>query len=191
MPRHICRLFLFMVFLLVPLSSGAQEIYGPDVTINDGTIIVSTSLGLSERQIDDISKGISKELIIHVDLFRVWKAWPDEFVLGRKFTRTLKCDPVKKEYVATSLEGNVLREKRFSDCDSLLAWALAVEDHTLTSIKELAPAKYFVKVTAESRLRKLPPVVGYLFFFIKAKEFRISGKSSAFPVNSPGKGDGK
>ena len=191
MPRHICRLFLFLVFLLVPLSSGAQEIYGPDVTINNGNIIVSTSLGLSERQIDDISKGISKKVIIYVDLFRVWKAWPDEFVLGRKFTRTLKCDPVKKEYVATSLEGNILREKRFSDCDSLLTWALTVNGHTLTSIKELEPAKYFVKITAESRLRKLPPIVNYLFFFVKEREFRISGKSSTFTVNSPGKGEGK
>ena len=176
----------------MPLSSGAQEIYGPDVTINDGNIIVSTALGLNERQIDDISKGISKEVIIYVDLFRVWRAWPDEFVLGRKFTRTLKCDPVKKEYVATSLVGNVLREKRFSDCDSLLTWALAVEDHMLTSMKELEPAKYFVKVTAESRLRTLPPIVNYLFFFVKEREFRVSAKSSAFAVHGPEKkGDGK
>lgn len=191
MPRHICRLLIFLVFLLVPLSSGAQEIYGPDVTINDGHIIVSTSLGLNERHIDDISKGISKEVVIYVDLFRVWKAWPDEFVLGRKFTRTLKCDPVKKEYVATSLVGNVLREKRFSDCDSLLTWALAVEDHMLTNIKELEPAKYFVKITAESRQSKLPPVVSYLLFFVKKREFRISGKSSPFAVNTLGKGGGK
>lgn len=177
------RLLLTVAFTLLPLASWAQEIAGPDVSINDGHIVVSTSLKLSDRQLSDISKGISKEIDIYVDLFRVWKSWPDEFVLGTKFTRTLKCDPVKKEFVATSLVGNTLREKRFSDCESLLVWALRVEQHALTSITELDPSKYFVKVTAESRLRKLPPVMGYLFFFVKENEFKIHKSSAFFDVN--------
>ena len=119
-----------------------------------------------------------------MDLFKVWKSWPDEFVLGAKFTRTLSCDPVKKEFVATSLYEYTLREKRFSDCESLLRWVLNVEDVKLASVKDVEPGKYFVKVKAEGRIRKLPPVVGYLFFFVKEKDFKIKSKSAPFTVSA-------
>lgn len=190
MPGIFLRLAVTLALALMPLVAGAQEIIGPEVRINDSHIVVSTALDLSDKQLEDISKGISKEIDIYVDLFRAWKSWPDEFVLGTKFTRTLKCDPVKKEFVATSLVENVLREKRFTDCKSLLRWALSVDEHTLTSVTELEPASYFVRVTAESRLRKLPPVVGYLFFFVKEKEFKINRDSAPFAINGGGSGEG-
>lgn len=189
MPGIFLRLAVTLALALMPLVAGAQEIIGPDVRINDSHIVVSTALDLSDKQLEDIHKGISKEIDIYVDLFRVWKSWPDEFVLGTKFTRTLKCDPVKKEFVATSLVENVLREKRFTDCRSLLRWALSVDEHTLTSVTELEPSSYFVRITAESRLRKLPPVVGYLFFFVKEKEFTINRDSAPFAINGGGSGE--
>jgi len=183
MYRHILRFAVLMTALLLPLSVWAQEIEGPDVRINDGHILVSARLDLSEEQLAAISKGISKEITLYVDLFRVWRGWPDEFVLGAELHRTLSCDPVKNEFVATSLAGNTLREKRFSDCESLLKWALTLNDIKLAETSELEPANYFVKVTAESRIRKLPPVVSYLFFFVKEKEFSIDKDSESFPVN--------
>ncbi|MGD2081015.1 MAG: DUF4390 domain-containing protein [Nitrospirota bacterium] len=188
MPRIFLKLALALTLVLLPLAAEAQEIVGPRVLVNEGHMVVSTALDLSEKQLEDISKGISKEIDIYVDLFRVWTSWPDEFVLGTKFTRTLRCDPVKKEYVATSLVGNVLREKRFTDCRSLVGWALSVDEHTLTSVKELEPSRYFVRVTAEGRLRKLPPVVGYLFFFVKEREFKVESDSAPFAINGGGPG---
>lgn len=172
--------------MLLPLSARAQEVVGPSVKINEGHIVASTELKLSEDQLEDISKGISKEIEIYVDLFRVWQSWPDEFIVGAKFTRTLSCDPVKKEYVATSLYEYTLREKRFSDCKALLNWALNIEEVKLASVAEIQPGDYFVKVKAEGRIRKLPPVVGYLFFFVKEKDFKITGKSDIFTINEPG-----
>jgi hypothetical protein len=183
MSRNILRLLVFLALMLLPLSVRAQEIVGPDVRINKGHVVASTELKLSENQLEDISKGISKEIDIYVDLFKVWKSWPDEFVLGAKFTRTLSCDPVKKEFVATSLYEYTLREKRFSNCESLLEWALNVKDVKLARVKDIEPGKYFVKVKAEGRIRKLPPVVGYLFFFVKEKDFKIKSKSDIFTVN--------
>jgi hypothetical protein len=180
------RLLILIALLLLPLSARAQEVVGPSVKINEGQVVASTALNLSEEQLEDISKGISKEIEIYVDLFRVWRSWPDEFILGAKFTRTLSCDPVKKEYVATSLYEYTLREKRFSNCKSLLDWALNVEEVKLASVAALQPGEYFVKVKAEGRVRKLPPVVGYLFFFVKEKDFKITGKSKFFTINEPG-----
>jgi hypothetical protein len=186
MPRNILRILVFLALMLLPLSARAQEIVGPDVKINEGHIVASTTLKLSENHLEDISKGISKEIDISLDLFRVWNSWPDEFVVGAKFTRTLSCDPMKKEFVATSLYEYTLREKRFSDCESLLEWALTVKDVTLASVTDVEPGKYFVKVRAEGRIRKLPPVVGYLFFFVKEKDFKLKTKSAPFTVSEPG-----
>jgi hypothetical protein len=191
MSRLISTLTAVLIALLLPLSAGAQEIEGPEVRVNDGHIMVSTELVLTDEQLEAISKGISKEITIYIDLFRVWKAWPDEFILGGEFNRTLSCDPVKKEFVATSLYGNTLREKRFSDCDSLLKWALTIKDLPLAGTDEVRPGRYFVKVTAESRLRKLPPVVGYLFFFVKEKDFRIKKDSEPFVIEKRKKEEAK
>lgn len=178
--RILCFLILLLFLLSVPLY--AAEITGPDVAVRDGNIIVSTGLRLDESQLSNIGKGISKEIIFYIDLFRVWNYWPDEFILGKTFTNTLRCDPVKKEYTATSMTGTTLTEKRFTDCDPLLRWALSIPEMRLTNITELAPATYFVKVTVESRLRRLPPIISSLFFFVKETEFNISRQSRPFPL---------
>ena len=73
-------------------------------------------------------------------------------------------------------------EKRFNELDSLLKWSLNINDLKLTNIKELEPDDYFVRITVESRLRRLPPVIGYLFFFVPEKEFTTVKDSSIFRV---------
>ncbi len=181
--KTLLKVALALWALAAPPAALASEMVGPDVALDNGNIVVSASLVLDPEKLDDIEKGLAKEIDFYVDLFRVWRKWPDEFVLGRKITRTLKCDSVKKEYVASSLEGTALREKRFSDCPSLIRWALRIEPIRLTSTRELEPARYFVKVTAESRIKRLPSVVGYLFFFIRDKEFKVHNKSPEFTVN--------
>lgn len=176
---------LILLALFLPLSmSQAEEIKGPDVKVTGGSILVSTRLELDNPQVEEINKGVEKEIVIYVDLFRVWKSWPDEFILGKSFTQTLRCDPVRKEYVATSLSGNTLKEKRFSSCGRLIEWALTITELKLTGTKELEPSEYFVKVTADSRLRRLPPFINLLFFFVKEKEFSISADSAYFPLKT-------
>lgn len=174
--------FLTSIFLSLPPQALAVEIVGPDVSQEGNNIVVSTSLILTEKELRDIKNGISKELTFYIDLFRVWKAWPDEFVIGKAITRTLTCDDVKKEYIATSFDGMTLLQKRFNACEPLIRWSLKIQGLKLTNIAELASDDYFVKVIAESRLRRLPPVIGYLFFFVKEKEFSISKNSSIFSI---------
>lgn len=177
-------LYLILAFaLLAPVAEGA-EIKGLQVKVLDNNIIASAMVSLNNTQTTDLEKGVSKEIVVYFDLFRNWNIWPDEFITGRVFTQTLHCDPVKKEYTGTSLQGQRLVEKRFSSCERAMKWALSFPDFTLTNIAELEPAEYKVRVTVESRLRRLPPFINLLFFFVRETEFKISSDSPYFPLKS-------
>jgi hypothetical protein len=163
-------------------TAGCAEINGPETKIVNNEIYVTTGLTLDEKQLQYLKNGIAKEITFYIDLFRVWNMWPDEFVLGKTIVKTLRADHVKKEYIAASSDGMTVVERRFNELNSLLKWSLNIRDLKLTNTKELEPADYFVRITVESRLRKLPPVISYLFFFVPEKEFTKVKDSSSFRV---------
>ena len=169
----------------IPAPARGQEIAGPDVRLQNSEIYVSFSLGLAPREVREIREGIDKELKFYIDLFRVWNVWPDEFVLGKVFTRKLKADPIKKEYVATSSDGSVIIERRFRSFESMLSWTLSVQDLKLANTRELEPGQYFVRITAESKIRKLPPVIGQFIIFLSENEFKIKKDSRLITVEGP------
>lgn len=177
-----CFLLLFCCLLFFPSITRSAEIIGPETKIVNNEIYVTTGLILDEKQLQDLKNGIAKEITFYIDLFRVWNMWPDEFVLGKTIVKTLKADPVKKEYVAASSDGMTIVERRFNELDSLLNWSLSIRDLKLTNTRELEPDDYFVRIIVESRLRKLPPVISYLFFFVPEKEFTKVKDSSRFSV---------
>ncbi|MDA8078314.1 MAG: DUF4390 domain-containing protein [Nitrospiraceae bacterium] len=174
---------VIVLLMLLPATGECQEISGPDVRLLNNDMYVSFSLDLDGKQLQELKEGIDKELKLYVDLFRVWRGWPDEFVLGKLFNRKLRVDPIKREYVASTNDGAVIIEKRFRSPESLLAWALSVKDLKLTSIRELEPGRYFVRVTAEAKVRKIP-VIGYFFFFLKETDFRISKDSAVLNIEA-------
>ena len=45
---------------------------------------------------------------------------------------------------------------------------------------DIETASYFVRVSIESRIRKLPPVIGYLLFFVPENDFKITRDSPVF-----------
>jgi len=177
-----CFLLLFCCLLFFPSITRSAEIIGPETKIINNEIYVTTGLILDEKQLQDLKNGIAKEITFYIDLFRVWNIWPDEFVLGETIVKTLKADPVKKEYVAASSDGMTIVERRFNEIDSLLRWSLNIRDLKLTNTRELEPDDYFVRITVESRIRRLPPVISYLFFFVPEKEFTKVKDSSRFSV---------
>ncbi len=96
---------------------------------------VTTALSLDEKSLQELNNGMTKEFRFYIDLFRVWKIWPDEFVLNKSFIRTLKCDPVKKEFLATSSDGNTIIQKRFKSLESMIQWALSINDLKLANTR--------------------------------------------------------
>lgn len=175
-------IFFLLITLIFPVMSEAQVITGPEVKIVNNDIYVSFSLNLEDKNLQEIKRGIDKDLKLNVDLFRIWKIWPDEFVLGKMNIRTLKSDPVKEEYVSRITEGNTLIEKRFKSFESMISWALSVKDMKLANIREMDPGKYFVRVSIESRIRKLPPVIGYFLIFLSENEFKAVKDSGIFVI---------
>jgi hypothetical protein len=183
--KILCRL-LFFAFYLIFFStpSSAAGITGFEVTLKSNEIYVTVSLALEGKYLQELRNGIEKELIFYVDLFKVWKMWPDEFVLGKSLTRTLKCDPVKSEFIATSYDGNIIVEKRFKSFESMTNWALSIDELKLTNMRELDPGMHFVRITVESKIRKLPPLIGHFIIFLSENEFKISKDSSHFPIGT-------
>jgi Domain of unknown function (DUF4390) len=173
---------LIILLLIVSVPSEAQEISGPEVRVVKNDIYVTFSLKLDDERVQEIRNGLDKNLKFYVDLFRVWNVWPDEFVLGKVFAKTLKSDPIKKEYVATSFDGSTLIQKKFRTFESMLTWTLGFSDVRLANTRELQTGQYFVRITVESKIRKLPPVIGQFMFFVSENEFKIKKDSPVFAV---------
>jgi hypothetical protein len=183
---HIRAALLFF-FTILAIICPATSVFPSEIAVIsvkqvNSEIFVTTNLQPDQKFIDDLHNGLSKEIVFYIDLFRNWKFWPDEFVLGQKIVRVLQIDPIKREYIGTSIEGNVKTIKRFKDLDSIIVWAGIIADLRLTNVKVLEPDDYYVKVTVESNFKKLPAVVGYLLFFVPSKEFSISKNSPAFKI---------
>jgi hypothetical protein len=183
---NILSLLLLFELLVFVRTVTAAEISEISFRLADNELYVSTAVRPDQKIVDELSDGLSKEFTFYIDLFRVWKIWPDEFVLGKKITTALKSNPIKREYIATRVTGNTSLRKRFNDLESMLNWAMDLPDIKLTNIKELEAGTYFIKVAAESRIRKLPPVIGYLLFFVPDKDFSISKNSHTFQINVKG-----
>jgi hypothetical protein len=165
-------------------SAYSADITGPDVWLQEKELRVTTSLLPDNKLNDEMQSGVTKEFRFYIDLFKVWKMWPDEFVTGKTFTRTVKNDPVKKEFVATSFDGHTITEKRFKSFDSMMLWAMHVNSVSLAHLKELEPGVYFIRTTVESKARKLPPVLGYFIIFLSENEFRITKESAFFSLGN-------
>ncbi len=184
LPLSAFHFFLLIFLLLSYTPADCMEITGPEVKVQDKDIYVTTSLSLEENYLREINNGIKKEFRFYIDIFKVWKIWPDEFVLSKSFTRTMKSDPVTMEYIATSSDGSTLIQKRFKSFESMTRWALSINNLKVANMRDLDPGVYFVRVTVESKVRKLPPVIGYFMIFLPENEFKITKDSQYISVGT-------
>lgn len=175
-------MFILLFSLMAPALSEGQAISGPEVRFVNNDMFVAFSLKLEAKNMKELNQGMDKDLKYYVDLFKVWRVWPDEFILGKAYSVSLKSDPIKKEYVSKWDDGSLVIKKRFSSLESMLEGALSVRELKLTNTRELEPGNYFVRITVESKIRKLPPVIGYFLVFMSENEFKIRKDSSLFVI---------
>lgn len=169
--------------LLVFLSAGhawALEIQGAALKYNLDQVHVTFSLDLGDERREEIRQGIPKVIIIYIELYRSWDMWPDEFIAGKKITTHLVSDPVKKEHIGRSFDGNAILEERFKSPESMMRWALSFKNLSTVRLNLLESGEYFMRITAESRLKKVPSVISDIFFFLPTREFKISKELGRF-----------
>ncbi len=179
-----CLLFPLVALLITFSPVSGAEISGPALTTSNSELFVDATLSLDDKYLQELRNGMKKEFHFYIDLYRVWGMWSDEFISGKQLIRKLKSDPVKTEFVATSSNGSIVTQKRFKSFESMLRWALSLENERLTNISNLEPGTYYVRVTVESKIRQLPPVIGYFMIFVKENEFSIRKNSPQFTAGS-------
>ncbi len=183
LPNWIAHVLLIAAFLLAaPADSQAAELQGVELAFRGQDLLVTTTLVPDASFAEEMKQGLSKELLLTVEMMGIRSFVPDEYILARKVRITLKSDPIKREFAARITDGDIIQEKRFKDVESMNAWALGLRNLKITNVKELDPGTYYVKVTAESRIRKLPPLIKYLLFFIPETEFTVVRYSRAFTL---------
>jgi hypothetical protein len=153
------------------------------VTQGDDALIVSSTLlgGFSKDFEDAIRNGFEKEITFYIEIYRKWSFWPDEFILSKKVQKTIKYDELKKMYYTTSYDGLYLEEKVFDDYERMKAWISKIGDIKAIPLGLLNPkATYFIRVKAESKFKRLPPLIENLLFFITTADFETPWKRSTY-----------
>jgi hypothetical protein len=158
------------IVLLAGPSYAVDELYGPHVKVRSNTILVSTGINLDKESIELIQKGVPQEATFYIDLFRQWDRWPDEFVVGMKIVQGFSCDPVKKEYVATSKRGKTINRRRFNTCEQLINWSMSLPDEKIVTTAEMEKGAYYIKVGVKRKSKRLPLFFDLLFFFLPGEK---------------------
>ena len=95
-------LFAFIATLLLfpaPsfVSASSLKIIGPYAIINDNDIIVNTGIVNVKELEKSINSGVEKEVTFTIELFRIWRFWPDEFVSVKKIKKIIKYDNLREQ----------------------------------------------------------------------------------------------
>ncbi len=174
--------FLICLLIFILTLDYAFAIEDIDVSIkkNLNSLEVNARIIPSREFIEDFKSGMGKDIQILIELYRRWSIIPDEFIVGRKIQRTFIPDPIKEEYIVKNLEGQILKEKRFKNSTDALAWGLNIESVEFDNIKNFDQGKYYIKVTVESNIKKLPLILEHFLFFIPKYDIKKVKESERF-----------
>ncbi len=179
LPLFLCGLYL----LCAPTSSSAvsPDIIGELKTI-DNNITVNISV-TNVTELDNVIKsGIEKEIVFTVELIRVWKFWPDEFIASKKINNIVKYDNLRDQYWGSSFDGVTLTEKKFNDFSSMKDWMFNVRAVSLANAKGLEPANYYIRIVVESRSIEQLPIMGLLTHLVPEVDMTMAKESQHFFV---------
>ena len=114
----IISLLVCCVLITTPETALSAEILGPGIMIRNNNILVNTGLKDINDLISSINSGVEKEIVFTVELFRVWKFWPDEFVVSKKIRRTIQFDNLRSRYFVSENSANSEIKKKFKECNA-------------------------------------------------------------------------
>lgn len=180
--KKIIISILFILIFCFPQISLAIENILMEVQKAENALFIKLQIIPSEEFIDDFRNGLSKNILISIELFKRWSIIPDEFVSGAQIQKILISDPIKEEFIIKSIEEQEIKEKRFKNWQDALNYALKVELIKIEDINKLQRGTYYIKVSVESNIKKLPSVLEHLLFFIPRYEKKITKESERFTL---------
>ncbi len=181
MKKFIRRLIISVGFLLlIPFHAWAIENINMEIQRDNAFLIVKARIIPSQEFIEDFKNGLSKNIFILIELYRSWSIIPDEFISGVQIQRVLISDPIKDEFIVKTLQGETLTEKRFKNWQEALDWALKIEPVKIVNINNVERGKYYIKITVESNIKRLPSMLEHILFFIPTYEKKITKESENF-----------
>lgn len=183
MKKFLEIILIFLVIFILNINY-VYSIENIDISVKktSNSIEVKTRIIPSNEFIEDFKTGLGKNIQILIELYRRWSIIPDEFIMGVKIQRIFISDPIKEEYIIRNLEGQILKEKRFKNSMDALDWGLNIESVEFDNIKIFDPGKYYIKVTVESNIKKLPLLLEHFLFFIPKYETKIVKESERFSL---------
>ena len=150
--------------------------------IVDKNIIVDMSLANVSELETVINSGVGKEIIFTVELLRVWRFWPDEFVASKKIKKVIKYDNLRDQYQASSYDGFIKTEKQFKDYYHVRNWIFTENGIILANIRELESDNYYLRIIVESKSLKQLPVIGMLMHLVPEVDMTIVKESTDFYI---------
>jgi len=178
-------IFLSLLFLASrpPFASAlTPDIMGPDMKIIDNNIIVNISVANIPELEKTIKSGIGKELVFTAELMRVWRFWPDEFVVSKEVKKVITYDGLRDQYFASSYDGINRSEKTFIDQDTMKDWVSTAGPINLANIRELDPAEYYIRIIVESKSIEQLPLIGFLMHLVPEVEMSLAKESVPFTI---------
>ncbi len=173
----IIVLALFTLLAATPSSAAKPSIIGPAIEIIDNDIIISLSIDDTDELEQVIASGIGKEIIFTVELLRVWKFWPDEFVVSKRIEKTIQYDNLREQYTASSNDGVTQVKVKYDSYSTVKNWLFSAANINLANLKELDPGRYYVRVVVESKSLEQLPFIGFLMHFIPEVEMSLAKES--------------
>jgi len=181
------NLFVFLLTLCLVLTSSfataaTPKISGPDMEIKNNNIIVNIGITDVKKLETTIKSGVEKEIVFTLELFRVWRFWPDEFVVSKKIRKVVKYDNLREQYRASSHDGTSRIEKHFTDYNTMSAWILNANAISIANVRELEHGSYYIRAIVESKSREHSPVIGFLMYLIPEVEMSMAKESQPFII---------
>jgi hypothetical protein len=160
--------------------SAVPYITEPEIRIVNNNIIVNTTIAdLSD--LEHMLKGsIGKEIILTVELMRVWNFWPDEFIVSKRIKKVVKYDNLRDRYRVSWRDGITRTDRIFTDFNVMKNWLLSEDNIDIANIKELDPGSYYIRVVVESRSREKIPLIGLLMYLLPEVEMSLAKESHQF-----------
>ncbi len=181
---------LIFVLFFVSLSfcytalAATPHIIGPDMDIVDNNIIVNLSIDNIDELESTINAGIAKEIVFTVELLRVWRFWPDEFVVSKRIEKVIKYDNLREHYMVSSYDGISRVDYNFKDYNAVRDWLFTADNINLANAKGLDPSNYYVRVIVESRSIEQLPLLGVLIHLLPEVEMSLAKESEPFFIEA-------